>query len=93
MAEEVLSDFYRLTEGRVPLVGTGGIYDGRTLFRRILLGASVCRAYTALVFEGPDFVKRTLKEIVGHLKRNGFKSVSDAVGQAKSIQALARFGV
>ena len=37
----VLSDMYRLTSGRIPLIGTGGISSGLEAYRKIRAGASL----------------------------------------------------
>lgn len=67
---------------KIAVIGSGGIKDGRTMFERITQGASLCQALTAWPFEGPDFVKRTLQELVEILKVEGFDHVSKAVGVA-----------
>lgn len=70
----------RQLRGEIPIIGVGGIFDGNDLYQRILSGASLCQVYTAWPFEGPDFVKRCLKQLVLRLKLGGFQTVSEAVG-------------
>jgi hypothetical protein len=48
----VLSDMYRLTKGRVALVGCGGVSSGEDAYRKIRAGASLVELYTALAYEG-----------------------------------------
>jgi dihydroorotate dehydrogenase len=72
---------YRLTGGRIPLVGVGGIASGQDAYDRIRAGASVVQLYTALVYEGPGLVKRIKAELSALLKRDGFGTVSEAVGK------------
>ena len=71
---------YRLTEGRVPLIGVGGIASGADAYERIRAGASLVQLYTALVYEGPGLVTRIKRELAGLLRRDGFASVAAAVG-------------
>ncbi len=66
----------------IDLVGVGGIYDTNTLYRRICRGAQVCQVYTALIYEGPDFVNRTLQGLAERLRADGHTNVSQAVGTA-----------
>ena len=47
-----LSDMYRLTGGKVPLVGCGGVSSGEDAYRKIRAGASLVELYTALAYEG-----------------------------------------
>ena len=49
---------YRMTEGRVPIVGVGGIDSAEAAYARLRAGASLLQLYTALVYEGPGLVKR-----------------------------------
>ncbi len=79
----VLADLYRLTEGRLPLVGVGGIASGADAYTKIRAGASLVQLYTGLVYEGPGVVGRIKRELAGLLERDGFKSVADAVGTAE----------
>jgi len=79
-ALETLRAMYRLTEGRVPLIGVGGIASGADAYERIRAGASLVQLYTALVFAGPALVGRIKRELAALLRRDGFASVAAAVG-------------
>ena len=48
----MLARVYRLTEGRLPLIGVGGIDSGETALAKIEAGASLIQLYTGLIFEG-----------------------------------------
>ncbi|SMF39308.1 dihydroorotate oxidase A [Tistlia consotensis] len=76
----LLGEMYRLTEGRLPLVGVGGVESGATAYAKIRAGASLVQLYSALVYEGPGLVGRMARELAELLKRDGFKSVAEAVG-------------
>ena len=66
--------------GSLPIIGVGGIMSGADAAEKIAAGASLVQIYTALVFEGPKLVPRLKSELAALLKRDGFASVSDAVG-------------
>ena len=59
----MLSKTAALVQGRVPLIGTGGISDGPTAREKLNLGADLVQIYSGLVYEGPFLVK----EILGYL--------------------------
>jgi len=80
LSTAVLADFYRLTDGRLPLIGVGGIGSGAEAYAKIRAGASLVQLYTALVYEGPLLIERIKSELAGLLRRDGYRTVGDAVG-------------
>ena len=78
----LLADMYRLTQGRLPLIGVGGIASAADAYAKIRAGASLVQLYTALVFAGPDLVSQIKSGLADLLRRDGFGSIADAVGTA-----------
>jgi dihydroorotate dehydrogenase len=79
----LLAEMYRLTGGKVPLVGVGGVASGADAYEKIRAGASLVQLYTALVYQGPGLVERIKRELAALLARDGFTSLADAVGRAE----------
>jgi dihydroorotate dehydrogenase len=80
LSTRVLSDIYQLTEGRIPLIGCGGVFTGSDAYTKIRAGASLIQIYTAMIYDGPTIVARIAAELAELLRRDGFSSVSEAVG-------------
>ena len=59
----------------------GGISNGKDAYERILNGASLIQLYTSLVYQGPSIVNDIKKELIYLLKKNNYKTVSQAVGK------------
>ncbi len=76
----VLADMYRLTEGKLPLIGVGGVASGADAYAKIRAGASLVQLYTALVYRGPGLVARIKADLVLRLKADGFARLAYAVG-------------
>jgi dihydroorotate dehydrogenase len=76
----VLADLYRLTEGRVPMIGIGGVCSGETAYRKVRAGARLVQLYTGLVYGGPGLVTRIKRGLSDLLRRDGFSGVAEAVG-------------
>jgi dihydroorotate dehydrogenase len=76
----VLREMYRLTGGRLPLIGVGGVSDGREAYAKIRAGASLVQLYTALAYEGPGLVRRLKRDLAACLRADGFAAVAEAVG-------------
>ncbi len=76
----LLSHFYDATEGRIDLIGVGGIGSGEQAYAKIRAGAKAVQLYSALVFHGPQLVQEICDDLSARLKADGFASVADAVG-------------
>ncbi|MFP4002190.1 MAG: quinone-dependent dihydroorotate dehydrogenase [Alphaproteobacteria bacterium] len=86
LSTSVLRRFYEHTEGRLPLVGAGGVSSGRDAYEKIRAGASLVQLYTALIYDGPGLVRRILNDLRACLQQDGFTSVADAVGAESRSQ-------
>jgi dihydroorotate dehydrogenase len=80
LSTEMLRDVYGMSRGALPLIGVGGIASGADAYAKIRAGASLVQLYTALVYEGPGLIGRMKADLVQLLKRDGFKTVAEAVG-------------
>ena len=69
LSNAALSKVAGLVKGRVPLIGSGGVFDGRSALEKLTLGADLVQVYSGLVFEGPFLVK----EIIEYLAQRGWK--------------------
>jgi dihydroorotate dehydrogenase len=76
----LLSEMYQLTNGRLPLVGVGGIGSGKQAYAKIRAGASLLQLYSALVYQGPALVNEINLDLIRLLKKDGFSHIGDAVG-------------
>ena len=80
LALQRLRDFRTATGGALPLIAVGGIESGADAYARIRAGASLVQLYSAIVYEGPGLARRINRELKGLLARDGFPSLSAAVG-------------
>ena len=88
----LLAEMYRLTQGRLPLIGVGGIASAEDAYAKIRAGASLVQLYTALVFLGPDLVNQIKTGLAVLLRSDGFASIAEAVGIAQRAAPVARPG-
>lgn len=79
-SNEVLQNFYKLTGGKIPLIGVGGIASAADAYEKIKSGASLVQIYSAFIYEGFGLVERIKKDLSELVKKDGFKNVSQAVG-------------
>ena len=77
---ETLRAMYRLTKGKIPLIGVGGIASAEDAYTKIRAGASLVQLYTALVYQGFTLPGEINRGLAALLARDGFASVAEAVG-------------
>ncbi|NWH09604.1 MAG: quinone-dependent dihydroorotate dehydrogenase [Alphaproteobacteria bacterium] len=78
---EVLKDLYRLTRGKTPLIGVGGISSGADAYAKIRAGASAVQLYTALAYDGARLVRTIKHDLAECLRKDGLRNVMDAIGK------------
>jgi dihydroorotate dehydrogenase len=76
----ILRELYRLTQGRLPIIGVGGVASGADAYAKLRAGATLVQLYSALVFEGPGLVRRIKRELLDCLERDGLRTMGEAVG-------------
>ncbi len=79
LAATALREMHRLTGGRIPLIGCGGVGSGADAYDLIRAGASLVQIYTAFVYHGPGVVVRIKQELAALLRADGFSCVAEAV--------------
>ncbi|MEC0228989.1 quinone-dependent dihydroorotate dehydrogenase [Paenibacillus alba] len=77
---EVIKRVYQLTEGKLPIIGAGGIFTAQDAYDKIKAGASLVEVYTGLIYEGPGLLNRLNKGLQELLQRDGYSHISQAIG-------------
>ena len=77
---EMIADLYRLTRGRVPIIGVGGIFTAADAWEKIAAGASLVQLYTGFIYQGPCVAKAINDGLATFLEKAGFENLQDAVG-------------
>lgn len=80
LSTAVLGEVYRLTQGRLPLIGVGGIGSAADAYAKIRAGASLVQLYSALIYRGPMLARQINEGLAALLRRDGFGNVAEAVG-------------
>jgi len=81
-SREVIAQVYRETHGRLPIIGVGGIASAEDAYGHIRAGASLVEFYTGMIYRGPGLAREIKRGLVRLLARDGFRSISEAVGSA-----------
>jgi dihydroorotate dehydrogenase len=79
---QLIHKIYAATEGKLPIIGSGGIFTAKDAYDKICAGASLVEVYTALIYEGPGLIRRLNEGMLAMLRKDGFQHISEAVGSA-----------
>ena len=79
---EVIHLLFKHTNGKLPIIGVGGISDVESAWEKIGAGASLLQLYSALIFEGPSVAKSINKGLISKLKEHGYDNLTEAVGHS-----------
>lgn len=65
---ELVRYIHTRTEGKLPIIGVGGIMSEEQAKAMIEAGASLVEIYSGFIYEGPALVKRIIKSLEGNRK-------------------------
>ncbi|CAM4270738.1 quinone-dependent dihydroorotate dehydrogenase [Saccharibacillus endophyticus] len=77
---EIVRRAYAQTQGRLPIVGSGGIFTPEDAYAKIRAGASLIEIYTAMIYKGPEINRQLHTGLKRLLQTDGFTRISQAVG-------------
>ncbi|HEY3779540.1 MAG TPA: quinone-dependent dihydroorotate dehydrogenase [Fimbriimonadaceae bacterium] len=83
-SNRILAHIAKNSNGKLWLIGVGGIFSGADLYEKIALGAHLCQVYTGWIYQGPDMVPNCLLELMNLMDHNGFKRLEDLRGSGLS---------
>ena len=64
---EVIRFIHSKSNGRIPIIGVGGIHSAEDAIEKLEAGASLIQLYTGFIYEGPNLIKEINQAII---KRN-----------------------
>jgi dihydroorotate dehydrogenase len=82
LSTRMLREIRIATQGKIPLIGVGGIDSAEAAYAKIRAGASLLQLYTGLVYAGPDLIPQLFQGLLNLMTRDGFHHISEAIGQA-----------
>ena len=80
-SNEVLRNFYKLTNGQITLVAVGGVSNAQDVYTKIKCGASLVQIYSSLIYQGFGAVEKITQELSELVEKDGFENISQVVGK------------
>lgn len=63
LSTELIRQLHRELNGRIPIIGSGGIHSVQSGQEKIEAGANLLQLYSAMIYEGPSLVRTLIKNI------------------------------
>ena len=80
LANQTIRRIHQLTEGRIPIIGVGGVFSATDAYEKIRVGASLVQVYTGFVYQGPSLAIDLSRGLEQLLARDRFARLADARG-------------
>ncbi len=80
ISNEVIAKIYKYSNGKLPVIGVGGVFTAEDAYEKIASGASLVQAYTGFIYQGFSFAKEVNSGLQKILKEKGFKNLDEATG-------------
>ena len=81
ISTNMIKKFYKQLNGKIPIIGVGGVNSGKSAYEKIIAGASLLQLYTSFVYRGPSTAKNIKRELIQILKAEGMKNIEEAIGK------------
>ena len=78
---KLIRKFYKILNGRIKIIGVGGVDSGISAYKKFLAGADYVQLYTGMVFRGPNIVNMIKKELKELLLKDGVKNFTEIIGK------------
>lgn len=80
IAVRCIAEIYEATEGKVPIIGTGGVFTAEDAIELMLAGASLVGIGTALADHGASLFGEIAKGMEAWCRNEGVKEISELTG-------------
>ncbi len=83
LATAIIRKLYAQLQGKVPIIGVGGIETADDAWEKLVAGADLIQIYTTLIYRGPDVVSAIVRGLTERVQQSGCQSLPEAVRQAR----------
>jgi len=80
---QVIRRLYATLQGKVPIIGVGGIFSAEDAWEKLVAGAELVQIYSALIYRGPEIVRHIVTGLADKVHATGAASLREAVQHAR----------
>nr|MBX2849786.1 dihydroorotate dehydrogenase (quinone) [Acidiferrobacterales bacterium] len=79
MSTRCIQEFYKLLQGRVQIIGVGGIKNADDAWEKMLAGADYLQIYSQFIYQGPAMIREIVSGLEKRMKSHGFDDLATAM--------------
>lgn len=83
LSTEIIRKLYGHLQGKIPIIGVGGIENADDAWDKLVAGADLIQIYTALIYEGPCVAQAIVRGLAERVRASGCATLTEAVAQAR----------
>ena len=86
LSDNLIKESYKLSNGKLKIIGSGGIMCAEDAYKKIKLGANLVQVYSGFIFEGPKLIYNINKDLENLIESDNLDSINDAVGKDVNLE-------
>lgn len=90
LSTEIIRKFYTHLNGKIPIIGVGGIEDSADAWDKLMAGADLVQVYTGFIYEGPGTIRRIVRGLARRVSSTGFGNLAKTLNEARQGIHLMR---
>lgn len=79
LSTHAISRMYATLQGRIPIIGVGGIGNADDAWEKMVAGADLIQLYTAFIYQGPGVVSEIIRGLAEKVHSQGASSLAEAL--------------
>lgn len=84
MSTACIAEFYRHLQGRVQIIGVGGIQNADDAWQKLLAGADLLQIYSLFIYQGPGMIADIVKGLKTRVEQAGFNDLATALKELRA---------
>jgi dihydroorotate dehydrogenase len=84
LSTQVIRRLHASLQGRIPIVGVGGIGNADDAWEKLVAGADLIQLYTAFIYRGPGVVREIIHGLTEKVRAHGVATLTQAVHCARA---------
>lgn len=81
---QVIRRLHSTLQGRIPIIGVGGIGSADDAWEKLVAGADLIQLYTAFIYQGPGVVKEIVRGLEERIHAQGATNLADALQRVRN---------